>query len=298
MPINNGRVDLQLLWTRSGRHQSGFIHTSSNMDIIKRNFFRLLRSGALNEYVTLEPMTTFKWNRLFQMAASQNVVTIALKGIKNHQYDTNIHIPQKLILDLQEMTDKDEQEWFTNPHLSNPTLNKRLKKIRHDERHAIDTSMETLQLLDIIIFNVNHILAKGISVRGIIELGSYLRTRGDKVDFVKLETWLSKLHLQRMAQLQGSILIVVFNFEQDEIPFVENVEREAYPLILRTLTHTEIDTTKEWHFREGKAGFVQNNNKVLRRNLRRSMRYINYSPIETSSHFIANLVRSLSEIEE
>lgn len=268
------------------------------MDIIKRNFFRLLRSGALNEYVTLEPMTTFKWNRLFQMAASQNVVSIALKGVKNHQYDTNIHIPQKLILGLQEMTDKDEQEWGSNPHLSNPTLNKRLKKIKHDERHAIDTSMETLQLLDIIIFNVNHILAKGISVRGIIELGSYLRTRGDKVDFVKLETWLSKLHLQRMAQLQGSILIVVFNFEQDEIPFVENVERDAYPLILRTLTHTEIDTTKEWHFREGKAGFVQNNNKVLRRNLRRSMRYINYSPIETSSHFIANLVRSLSEIEE
>ena len=298
MPISHSRIDLQLLRTRLGRHQLGFIHTSSNMDIIKRNFFRLLRSGALNEYVTLEPMTTFKWNRLFQMAASQNVVSIALKGIKNHQYDTNIHIPQKLILGLQEMTDKDEQEWGSNPHLSNPTLNKRLKKIKHDERHAIDTSMETLQLLDIIIFNVNHILAKGISVRGIIELGSYLRTRGDKVDFVKLETWLSKLHLQRMAQLQGSILIVVFNFEQDEIPFVENVERDAYPLILRTLTHTEIDTTKEWHFREGKAGFVQNNNKVLRRNLRRSMRYINYSPIETSSHFIANLVRSLSEIEE
>lgn len=298
MPIATAALTYSYCGRAPGQHQSGFIHTSSNMDIIKRNFFRLLRSGALNEYVTLEPMTTFKWNRLFQMAVSQNVVSIALKGIKNHQYDNNIHMSQKLILDLQEMTDKDEQEWFTNPHLSNPTLNKRLKKIKHDERHAIDTSMETLQLLDIIIFNVNHILAKGISVRGIIELGSYLRTRGDKVDFVKLETWLSKLHLQRMAQLQGSILIVVFNFEQDEIPFVENVEREAYPLILRTLTHTEIDTTKEWHFREGKAGFVQNNNKVLRRNLRRSMRYINYSPIETSSHFIANLVRSLSEIEE
>lgn len=298
MPISTAVLTYSYCGRALGRHQSGFIHTSSNMDIIKRNFFRLLRSGALNEYVTLEPMTTFKWNRLFQMAASQNVVSIALKGIKNHQYDNNIHMPQKLILDLQEMTDKDEQEWFTNPHLNNPTLNKRLKKIKHDERHAIDTSMETLQLLDIIIFNVNHILAKGISVRGIIELGSYLRTRGDKVDFVKLETWLSKLHLQRMAQLQGSILIIVFNFEQDEIPFVENVERDAYPLILRTLTHTEIDTTKEWHFREGKAGFVQNNNKVLRRNLRRSMRYINFSPIETSSHFIVNLVRSLSEIEE
>ena len=102
------------------------------MDIIKRNFFRLLRSGALNEYVTLEPMTAFKWKRLFQMSASQNVASIALKGIKNHQYDTNIHIPQKLILGLQEMTERDEQELVTTPYLSNPTLNKRLKKIRHD----------------------------------------------------------------------------------------------------------------------------------------------------------------------
>lgn len=32
------------------------------MDIITRNFFRLLRSGALNEYEQLEPMSNFKWD--------------------------------------------------------------------------------------------------------------------------------------------------------------------------------------------------------------------------------------------
>lgn len=268
------------------------------MDIIKRNFFRLLRSGALNEFVTLEPMSNFKWSRLFKMLEAQNVVSIALKGIKNHQYDSNISIPQELVKDLEVKANEEKQDAAYTPHLSNRILNQRLEKLRDDEYHSMDTSTETLHLLGIIIFNINHILTKGISLRGIIELGRYLRTKGDKVDFVKLETWLKKLHIQRMAQLQGSILIVVFNFEQNEIPFVEEVEREAYYLALRTLTHTEIDTSKEWHFRQSKTGFVQNNNTVLRRNLKRSIRYMNYAPIETTSHFISNLARSLSEIEE
>ncbi len=55
-------------------------------------------------------------------------------------------------------------------------------------------------------------------------MGNYLRTKGDKVDFVKLEKWLRKLRIQRMAQLQGSVLIPFFEFEQDEIPFVRRVE--------------------------------------------------------------------------
>ena len=101
-----------------------------------------------------------------------------------------------------------------------------------------------------------------------------------------------------MAQLEGSILIAVFEFDQDEIPFVAQVEKEAYPLILRTLKHTTSDTTEEWHFRQGRTGFVQNNSRIMRRNLRRSIRYINFAPIETSSNFLNNFARSLSEIEE
>ena len=34
------------------------------MNIIQRNFFRLLRSGALNEFVSLEPMSHYKWQQL------------------------------------------------------------------------------------------------------------------------------------------------------------------------------------------------------------------------------------------
>lgn len=267
------------------------------MNILQRNFFRLLRSGALNEYESLEPMSLYKWQQLAKLVERQGVAEIAVKGLRNHTFDENANFPKTLIDDLQAIVSETEKT-NTLPRLSNRFLNRRLRKIQKGERHELDASMPTLELLNIIVRNIGLILNSGISLSAISELGSYLRTRGDKVDFVKLEGWLDKLHIKRLAQLEGSILISVFEFDQDEIPFVETVEPEAYPLILRTLAHTATDTTEEWHFRQRRTGFVVNNSKVMRRNLRRSIRYINYAPIETSSNFLNNFAKSLSEIEE
>lgn len=269
------------------------------LDIIKRNFFRILRSGALNEFESLEPMSAYKWNKLTSLVMAQGVEDIAQKGLRNHTFDAQANFPRTLIDELNagETTATLQNKTYA-PHLSNRLLNRRLRKIQQGERHQIDASMTTLDLLNIIVANVNQILNRGISLSLIAELGSFLRTRGGKVDFVKLENWLQQLHIQRMAQLQGSILISVFEFEKEEIPFVNNVEPQAYALILRTLNHTANDTTEEWHFRQSRTGFVQNNSRIMRRNLRRSIRYINYAPIETISNFFGNFARSLSEIEE
>lgn len=266
------------------------------MDIIQRNFFRLLRSGVLNEYESLEPMSTFKWNRLFQIIRVQGVEDIAMKGIKNHTYDENANIPKSLVDTLLE--EEGEQDDVALPQMCNSILKKRLKKIQNEERHHIDASMITLDLLNIIVRNTETILNSGISLKCISEIGSFLRTKGDRVDFVKLDDWLSSLHIQRMAQLEGSILISVFGFEEDEIPFVKKVEKSAYKMTIQTLARTEKETAKEWNFRQSNIGFVHNNSKVLRKNLRRSIRYIDYAPIETVSNLIHNFAKSLSEIEE
>lgn len=267
------------------------------MDIIKRNFFRLLRSGALNEFEQLEPMSPFKWRKLFEMVKIQQLNQLVLKGIKNHTFDESANIPQRLIDDLQ-YADEEMPVRKAAPRLSNRLLRRRLHKIQTNERHQIDASMVTVELLNIIVTNVNAILNYGISLQGIATLGSFLRKKGDKVDFVKLEHWLEQLHLSRMAQLEGSVLIEVFEFVQDEIPFVKRVEPAAYRLTLRTLEHTEHDYAQEWNFRQSKSGFVQNNSAMLRKNIRRSVRYINYATLETSSNFFGNFLRSLSEIEE
>ena len=272
------------------------------MNVINRNFFRLLRSGAFNEKGSIEPMSAFKWNRLYQMVEAQSVTPVFTQGVNRHADDKGLNLPKELIGKVQSIiNDKTvARHNIVNMkvHLANGFLNRRLGKVFHDERHSIDTSTETMNLLRIIIFNVDAMLNQGMSLDGIIQLGEYLRTKGDKVDFVKLDAWLTRLHMQDMAQLEGSILIAVFGFEQDEIPFVQKVEKDAYKLTLRSISYLAKDTAKEWHFRQNNAGFLQNNSAVLRRNLRRSIRYIGYAPLETISNFFSNFARSLQEIEE
>ena len=231
------------------------------MDFLQKNLFTQLRSESFGTKEQLEPMTTFKKKKIAQM----------MKNLSD--------IPSGEVA------------------LHSGFLNRRLIKIQQDEPHAIDTSIETIYLLRLIVSNVNAMYSGGISLRGIIQLGQYLRTRGDKVDFVKLDNWLSKLHIQRMAQLEGSVLITFFDFEKDEIPFVRTVERGAYKLTLRSLYYN-IQDMEEIKFQQSQAGFVHTTGGTMRKNLRRSMRYFGYAPIETTSNFLNNFLRSLSEIEE
>lgn len=231
------------------------------MDFLQRNLFTKLRSENFGTQEELEAMTTFKKKKIAQM----------MKNLNN--------VPSGEVL------------------MHNSFLNRRLTKIQKEEPHVIDTSMETVYLLRLIVSNANAMLSGGISIRGIIQLGQYQRTRGDKVDFVKLDNWLTKLHLQRMAQLEGSVLITFFNFEQDEIPFVKLVERGAYKLTLRSLYYN-IKDMEDIKFQQSQVGFVHTTGGSMRKNLRRSMRFFGYAPIESASNFFNGFFRSLSEIEE
>ena len=35
------------------------------MDIVQRNFFRIIKSGAFEDKDTLEPISPFKWRKLY-----------------------------------------------------------------------------------------------------------------------------------------------------------------------------------------------------------------------------------------
>ena len=164
------------------------------MNIIQRNLFTKLRIDNFQTKEEQEAMSRFKMKKL--MALMKNIADMPAGEVT----------------------------------LSNPLLNKRLKKIQKAESQAADSSIETVYLLRIIIANVNATMNHGIPVRGIIQLGQYLRSRGDKVDFIKLERWLSKLHISRFAQLQGNILIALFGFDKEELPFVKQIERKAIKL--------------------------------------------------------------------
>lgn len=271
------------------------------MDVIQRNFFRILSSGAFNSQSNIEPMSPFKWRRLMQMVDAQQVIPVFVKGINKHSLDEGLRLPDSIIADIKARMNDNRTLSGKVPEkvkLSSRLLNHRLKGIIHNELHSIDTSIEALDILKLIVSNSQSMLTRGMDLDGIITLGQYLRTRGDKVDFVKLDAWLSSLMLHPMAELQGNILISVFRFDEDELPFVTKYDQKAYKLTLRSVSDLAKDTAQEWHFKQNSAGFVRNNGAVLRRNLRRSLRYVGYAPLETVSNFANNFVRSLSEIEE
>lgn len=193
------------------------------MEIIQRNFFRLLRSGAFADDELLEPMSAFKWRRLYQMVEVQGVADVFLRGVQKHSGEQGLNMPEEILLRAEEDAQKQQSlaELVSRKvGMSMGMLNKRYVKLLDGERHSIDTSVETMDLLRLLVVNEQDFLNHGINMRGIIFLGRYLREKGDRVDFVKLDNWLLRLHLQRMAQLQGSILISVFDFEPDELPFV------------------------------------------------------------------------------
>lgn len=231
------------------------------MNFLQRNLFIMLRSANFDTKEEMEPMTNFKKKKIGEM----------MKNLDD--------IPMGEVL------------------MSNVFLNRRLAKIQENERHAIDTSIETLDLLKLIVSNVNGILANGINLKGIMEIGKYLRTRGDKVDFVKLDKWLAKLRIQRMAQLEGSVLIKFFDFEKAEIPFVHFVERGAKKHTLRSLYYN-IKDQESIKVTQSETGFVHISGVTIRKNLGRSMRYFSYAPIETTSNFLNKFFTSLSNIEE
>lgn len=271
------------------------------MDVIQRNFFRILSSGAFNSQSNIEPMSPFKWRRLMQMVDAQQVIPVFVKGISKHSLDEGLRLPDSIIADIKARMNDNRTLSGKVPEkvkLSSRLLNHRMKGIIHNELHSIDTSIEALDILKLIVSNSQSMLTRGMDLDGIITLGQYLRTRGDKVDFVKLDAWLGSLMLHPMAELQGNILISVFGFDEDELPFVTKYDQKAYKLTLRSVSDLAKDTAQEWHFKQNSAGFVRNNGAVLRRNLRRSLRYVGYAPLETVSNFANNFVRSLSEIEE
>lgn len=78
----------------------------------------------------------------------------------------------------------------------------------------------SINLLVLILRLMQHILEEDVKPQMIIDLGMFLRKLGDKVDYLKIERWLSELKMQTMANLEATLLIKLFDFTEDEIPFM------------------------------------------------------------------------------
>ena len=276
------------------------------MDIVKRNFFRLLRSGAFDSNELIEPMSVFKWQKLYQFSVMHDVVAIAYKGIENCKLQFFLHMTDKQWQEWQKAAEEDrakshelsdeEDEFLRSDHLTNPVLNHKLQNILDDE----NSNTTTRQLLLSIVSVVRHILNEGLPIRQILMLGIYIQSQSKDIDFTTLRKWLESLRLMPMARLACEILIQYFGFHAEDLPFVDgkpdkNIERIAQELLDFTNTRS-----RDWYFSQDEDGiFVHNSNtSAMFSHVRRSARYFHYYPSEGLTNFFASFVHSLSHIEE
>ena len=137
-----------------------------------------------------------------------------------------------LLLKIDGMTQYNNKEIY---QFVSKIQEKRRVSIYENERHSIDTSIETLHLLNLIVFNIRQVETNEISIPGIIALGKYLREKGQHVDFVKLEDWIRILNIKKLTSLLASLLVQAFNFEKNEVPFLYSEHKNANELLFNTL---------------------------------------------------------------
>ena len=74
------------------------------MNIIQRNCIRLLREGAFNEHLTLEPMSAWKWERALVFAQIHDITPWVFDGIRQSADDFFLRLDASPLANWQQAT--------------------------------------------------------------------------------------------------------------------------------------------------------------------------------------------------
>lgn len=266
-------------------------------DVTTRNLLFLTTAGAFTAQRRPEQMSVFKWRQLCKLAEAHKVLTFVLAGVERHARDERMNMPTEVLEQLRKLNAENHVPPLPieQVRLHNPWLNFKLHRILYNEHHSIDTSVETIHLLRLILFNIESLLTRGVSMQGLISLGSFLRTMGHKADFVKLDSWLPRLHLQRMADYVGSLLVAGFCFEEEELPFMKRLLTEAAP---RSFGATYFKKPFLHVTEPHSAGFIRTHFSAFMRGIKCAFAHLSHAPLEASSCLMHHCLRSFLEIEE
>lgn len=81
------------------------------MDIIRRNFFRLLRAGVFGNEEQIEPMSAWKWRQLYELAERLKLTTMAFDGVQQCKGQFFMQLPDDLLRRGNEEDEKATQRW-------------------------------------------------------------------------------------------------------------------------------------------------------------------------------------------
>ena len=80
------------------------------MDIIQRNIYRLAGCGDFDPKEPLEPMSPWKWHRLYKKAVAYGIGPWVAEGILRHADDFFMQIPPTLYQQFMELKGEKRQE--------------------------------------------------------------------------------------------------------------------------------------------------------------------------------------------
>ncbi len=163
----------------------------------------------------------------------------------------------------------------------------------------IETVSPTMTLLLILLRIARYILNDGVSLKQVVDLGIFLRKQGDRADFVKLQGWLEKLKMERIAQVAGALLTQLLGFDEDEVPFLSDEQDTDISKFIQEMTSNKQPQKTEWNYQQANGIFVHNTNtSAMIRQVRHSMRYFSYCPSEGFTNLLHSFAHSLSDVEE
>ena len=352
------------------------------MDIVGRNFFRLLRSGVFGQSEEVEPMSAWKWQQVYRLASFHHVTALAYDGIRRCSDQFYMRLPEPLADVWQQDTLRQEEEgrqrngevvhlinilaeqhfrpilvcgqamasvypepthravnstvevffpfatqgkkadewarlngtdlsptvrdtlsytWqgvridhrhrlarLTN-RLNNHTLNGYIERELLDSHNAyaevdgrtIETVPPSLQLLILIVRAAQSMVSGSFHLQQLLDIGVFLRTIGDQVDYVKLQDWIGGIHTVRVAQLISLLLQELLNFTPEELPFVQRVPQLSIDKLIEDI-------------RRGKDEDNDDDNWSMRR----STRYLRYYPSEGVANILSGVGRVVRRVEE
>jgi len=368
-------------------------------DIITRNFLRLLRAGIFGCEEQIEPVSAWKWKRIYKLSVVHGVSALTFDGLqkckqqffqqlpdslwqewekctheieaRNHTIDLQVtslfdlfnkqqlrpilvgkqsmvalynepahHIPCTIDIffpfetqghkaDLWARNNgtkvnaqekfKLSYEWndvsIQHQHilfsLTNKWLDRQLKSVIEQEIREstpvsqikgstpIETLPPTLSLLHLLLQLARQIMNDGLSLNIVADLALFLRKEGDKVDYVKLQDWIEKLRLSKMAHLIASILIELLGFETDETPFMQAKRNADLSRIIKELLQPYYTQKSDWYFQQADNILVHaSNSSAMFRQVRHTASFFSYYPAESVTNLFAAFAHSLSHIEE
>lgn len=253
-------------------------------EVIRHNLLTLLEYGAFDtvngekikdaQTIEIKTMSNHKWRKLVAAAEEMRILpyiahaAFALNGAKNLApiLNESCSDPKKNVV----MADYDT----SNAQLYNHWTSKRLEEIHEEEMNAADLSEETLMLLDLIIDNADAIITKDVNIEGVIAMGCYIKQKRENIDFDKLEEWLARVGMTKMASLLGSMLVVCMHFKAEDIPFVNKIYKNAENLFMSSFT------------------------KVTTKHSAPTSTRMDFAMIETVSHRFMSAISLVTDVEE